>query len=140
MAQSTSNEDSRLTLSLQEAIEIALEQNFSTAQAEFDVDKTRAQFRQTNAVFLPQLSFEYNAISTNDPLNVFGFKLKQEVVSQQDFNPALLNKDPLLCSSEILLYFDKTPSHWPKECSAYRLIFSSYHYYSRPISFLNVSS
>ena len=92
-AQSTLNDDTVLSLSLQEATEIALEQNFSIEQAEFDVDKTRAQFRQTNAVFLPQLSFEYNAVSTNDPLNVFGFKLKQEVVSQQDFNPTLLN-DP----------------------------------------------
>lgn len=91
LAQSTSNEDYRLTVSLQEAIEIALEKNFSIEQAEFDVDKTRAQYRQTNALFLPQLSFEYNAVSTNDPLNVFGFKLKQEVVSQQDFNPILLN-------------------------------------------------
>lgn len=90
--QSNSNDD-RLTVSLQEAMEIALEQNFSIEQAEFDVDKTEAQYRQTNAVFLPQLSFEYNAVSTNDPLNVFGFKLKQEIVSQQDFNPALLN-DP----------------------------------------------
>ena len=89
--QSSSNDDKRLSLSLQEAIEIAMEQNFSIEQAEFDVDKTKAQYRQTNAVFLPQLSFEYNAVSTNDPLNVFGFKLKQEVVNQQDFNPALLN-------------------------------------------------
>jgi outer membrane protein TolC len=93
LAQSTSNEESTLSLSLQEALEVAFEQNFSIEQAEFDVDKTKAQYRQTNAVFLPQLSFEYNAISTNDPLNVFGFKLKQEVVSQQDFNPTLLN-DP----------------------------------------------
>ena len=93
LAQSNSNEDSRLNLSLQEAMEIALEQNFSIEQAEFDVDKIRAQYRQTSAIFLPQLSFEYNAVSTNDPLNVFGFKLKQEAVSQQDFNPALLN-DP----------------------------------------------
>lgn len=91
--QSSSNDDNRLLLSLQEAMEIALDQNFSIEQAEFDVDKTKAQYRQTNAVFLPQLSFEYNAVSTNDPLNVFGFKLKQEVVSQQDFNPTLLN-DP----------------------------------------------
>lgn len=90
-SQSSSNDDDRLLLSLQETMEIALEQNFSIEQAEFDVDKTKAQYRQTNAVFLPQLSFEYNAVSTNDPLNVFGFKLKQEVVSQQDFNPALLN-------------------------------------------------
>ncbi len=74
LAQTTSDENSRLTLSLQEAIEIALEQNFSMEQAEFDVDKTGAQYRQTNAVFLPQLSFEYNAVSTNDPLNVFRFK------------------------------------------------------------------
>ena len=90
-AQGTSDKNSILSLSLQETIEIALEQNFSIEQAEFDIDKTRAQYRQTNAVFLPQLSFEYNAVSTNDPLNVFGFKLKQEIVSQQDFNPALLN-------------------------------------------------
>lgn len=93
MAQSASDAGSNLSLSLQEAMEIALEQNFALEQAEFDVDKTRAQYRQTNAIFLPQLSFEYNAISTNDPLNVFGFKLKQEIVSQEDFNPMLLN-DP----------------------------------------------
>lgn len=92
-AQDTDGDVSRLTLTLQEALEISLEENFSLEQAEYNVDKTRAQYRQTNAVFLPQLSFEYNAISTDDPLNVFGFKLKQEVVSQQDFNPALLN-DP----------------------------------------------
>jgi len=72
---------------------MALNQNFSIEQAEYDVKATRAQYRQTSAVFLPQLSFEYNAVSTNDPLNVFGFKLKQEIVSQQDFDPSLLN-DP----------------------------------------------
>ncbi|MDZ7721112.1 MAG: TolC family protein [Balneolaceae bacterium] len=92
-AQQNLEEEKKLSLSLQEATEIALEQNFSIEQAGYEVDKTKAQYRQTNAVFLPQLSFEYNAISTDDPLNVFGFKLKQEVVSQQDFNPALLN-DP----------------------------------------------
>src|SRR6056297_2857363 len=93
LGQSSSNNDDKLLLSFQEAMDIALEQNFSIEQAEFDVDKTKAQYRQTNAVFLPQLSFEYNAVSTNDPLNVFGFKLKQEVVEQADFNPMLLN-DP----------------------------------------------
>jgi len=92
-AQSSSDMGSNLSLSLQEAMEIALEQNFAIEQAKFDVDKTKAQYRQTSALFLPQLSFEYNAVSTNDPLNVFGFKLKQEIVTQQDFNPALLN-DP----------------------------------------------
>ncbi|MFP8489082.1 TolC family protein [Gracilimonas sp. Q87] len=92
-AQENSTAEGHLSLSLQEAMELAVEQNFSLEQASYDVDKTQAQYRQTNAVFLPQISFEYNAISTDDPLNVFGFKLKQEVVSQQDFNPLLLN-DP----------------------------------------------
>lgn len=92
-AQSNSSSAEVLNLSLSEAMEIALDQNLTIEQAGFDLDKTRAQYRQTNAVFLPQLSIEYNAVSTDDPLNVFGFKLKQEVVSQQDFNPALLN-DP----------------------------------------------
>jgi outer membrane protein TolC len=92
-AQTGPEEGATLSLSLQEAVDIALEQNFAIEQAKLDIDKTRAQYRQTNAVFLPQLSFEYNAVSTTDPLNVFGFKLKQEAVSQQDFNPALLN-DP----------------------------------------------
>jgi len=92
-AQSNLSDAGTMNLSLSEAMNMALDQNFNLEQAGFDVDKTHAQYRQTNAVFLPQLSFEYNAISTDDPLNVFGFKLKQEVVSQQDFNPALLN-DP----------------------------------------------
>ncbi|HKK25406.1 MAG TPA: TolC family protein [Gracilimonas sp.] len=92
-SQERGQQDQVLSLSLQEAMELAIEQNFSLEQAGYDVDKVKAQFQQTNAVFLPQVSFEYNAISTDDPLNVFGFKLKQEVVSQQDFNPVLLN-DP----------------------------------------------
>lgn len=92
-AQPNSTDTDDLNLSLTEAMNMALDKNFSLEQAGYDVDKTRAQYRQTNAVFLPQLSFEYNAISTDDPLNVFGFKVKQEVVSQQDFNPTLLN-DP----------------------------------------------
>src|SRR6056297_1776396 len=92
-AQSNLSDAGTMNLSLSEAMNMALDQNFNLEQAGFDVDKTHAQYRQTNAVFLPQLSFEYNAISTDDPLNVFGFKLKQEIVEQADFNPMLLN-DP----------------------------------------------
>ncbi|MEX2435258.1 MAG: TolC family protein [Balneolaceae bacterium] len=91
-AQSSESSQS-ISISLNEAIEMGLERNFSVKTAESDLDKSKAQYRQTHAVFLPQISLEYNAISTNDPLNVFGFKLKQQSVTQQDFNPALLN-DP----------------------------------------------
>ena len=88
-----SESNNAMSLSLEEATSIALDHNFSIEMAESDRDKSKAQFRQTNAVFLPQISFDYNAVSTNDPLNVFGFKLKQEIVTQQDFNPMLLT-DP----------------------------------------------
>ncbi len=83
----------QLFLSLQEAMERVREQNFDIGQAEYDVDKIRGQYRQTNAAFLPQLSIEETGVSTNDPLNVFGFRLKQEAVTQADFNPSRLN-DP----------------------------------------------
>jgi len=92
-SQNSQSSEDHLTLNLFEAIERALDHNLTIEQAEYDFDKAKSQFRQTNAVFLPQLSVEYNALSTNDPLNVFGFKLKQEIVTQQDFNPILLN-DP----------------------------------------------
>lgn len=92
-AQTNVNETDLLRLTLDEATEMALDQNLTIEQAAFDADKSKSQFRQTNAVFLPQVTLEYNALSTDDPLNVFGFKLKQERVTQQDFNPALLN-DP----------------------------------------------
>lgn len=89
--QTPSTDENIHLLSLDDAVNLAVEQNFTLEQAEYDLDKTQAQYRQTHAVFLPQISFEYNAISTNDPLNVFGFKLKQEIVGQQDFDPARLN-------------------------------------------------
>jgi outer membrane protein TolC len=90
-AQDIPSEESQLFLSLQEAIDRAQQQNFEIGMAEYDVEKVRSQYRQTNAAFLPQLSIEETGVSTNDPLNVFGFKLKQEAVTQDDFNPSRLN-------------------------------------------------
>jgi outer membrane protein TolC len=78
-------------ISLKEALQIAKKQNFKIRLAKNDVNITRSQYRQTNAVFLPQVSLQELAVTTNDPLNVFGFKLKQETVSAADFNPVLLN-------------------------------------------------
>lgn len=80
-------------MSLQEALAITEEASFEIRMAEANMKKVRSQYRQTNAAFLPQLSIEETGVSTNDPLNVFGFKLKQEAVTQADFNPTRLN-DP----------------------------------------------
>lgn len=58
-----------------------------------ELDGSRADYRQSNALFLPQLNVSYTAMTTNNPLMAFGSKLNQEILTQQDFNPALLN-DP----------------------------------------------
>jgi len=45
------------------------------------------------AVFLPRVTAAEEAATTTDPLNAFGFKLRQEAVTQADFAPGTLN-DP----------------------------------------------
>jgi outer membrane protein TolC len=60
------------------------EQNFKSAQADY---------RQSNALFLPDVSVSHTGTSTTNPLMAFGSKLNQEILTASDFNPALLN-DP----------------------------------------------
>lgn len=78
-------------MSLEEVLAVTEDANFQIRMAEADIDIVRSQYRQTNAAFLPQLSIEETGIRTNDPLSVFGFRLKQEAVSSADFSPARLN-------------------------------------------------
>jgi len=80
-------------LSLQEALQLAEENNLTTKSAEARELAARGQYRMTNSVFLPGLTVSTTGVTTNDPLSSFGFKLKQEIVTQADFDPALLN-DP----------------------------------------------
>lgn len=59
--------------------------------AEQEFLSARADHRRTNAVFLPQIELSYTAMTTTNPLMAFGSKLNQEILTVQDFNPALLN-------------------------------------------------
>lgn len=81
------------TLSLAEALKRADEQNFDIRLSESEVEISRADHNRTYSLFLPQITLSETFVTTNDPLNVFGLKLKQEIVAASDFNPALLN-DP----------------------------------------------
>ncbi len=81
------------TLSLSEALNLSDENNLNTKSAGARLEAAKASYRMTNSIFLPGLSVSHTGISTNDPLSSFGFKLKQEIVQQVDFNPAILN-DP----------------------------------------------
>lgn len=81
----------KVPLSLEEALNAALKNNKEIVMAALDEESAHAKFKQTNAVFLPQIRVGYTFISTNNPLNAFGFKLQQQSITQSDFNPELLN-------------------------------------------------
>jgi outer membrane protein TolC len=78
-------------LTLQEALEAAQKNNPSIHLSQLDARASEANFKQTQAVFLPQVNLSYTAMSTNNPLNAFGFKLQQQSITQNDFDPQRLN-------------------------------------------------
>ncbi|MDR2144945.1 MAG: TolC family protein [Tannerella sp.] len=78
-------------LSMDEAVSTAVENNSNIKLSEWDRKVANAGFRQTDAIFLPQISVGYTALTTNNPLNAFGFLLQQESVTAMDFDPAKLN-------------------------------------------------
>eukprot|EP01029_Cantina_marsupialis_P022899 TRINITY_DN5628_c0_g1_i1.p2 TRINITY_DN5628_c0_g1~~TRINITY_DN5628_c0_g1_i1.p2 ORF type:complete len:445 (-),score=58.23 TRINITY_DN5628_c0_g1_i1:5657-6991(-) len=82
-----------LKLSLADALQRATENNWQITKAKEEGRAAKAEFRQSNAVFLPNLNLSHTGVVTNDPLTSFGFKLKQEITTHADFNPVLLN-DP----------------------------------------------
>ncbi len=86
-----SAQDSVKNLTLNEAIESTLKNNRGILLVKLDENIAAANYKQTEAIFLPQVGLSYTAMSTNNPLNAFGFKLQQSIISQNDFNPALLN-------------------------------------------------
>jgi outer membrane protein TolC len=69
------------------------EQNLQLKISNQTFESARSDYRQSNALFLPIISASHTAITTTNPLMAFGSKLNQEILTQADFNPALLN-DP----------------------------------------------
>lgn len=78
-------------ISRQEAIEMVKENNRDIKISQQEFLESRGDFRQTNAIFLPNLTVSHSGITTTNPLMAFGSKLNQEIVTQNDFNPELLN-------------------------------------------------
>lgn len=81
------------TIAKEEVVQKVLENNRKLQISEQDFLSARADYRQTNSVFLPNIKVSHTGFTTNNPLMAFGSKLNQEVISQNDFDPALLN-DP----------------------------------------------
>ncbi len=74
-----------------EAIRFATDSGRTAAMADNGIKTAEAKFRQTDAVFLPQVTLDYSGMMTNNPLHAFGFKLQQRGITQNDFAPGLLN-------------------------------------------------
>lgn len=86
-----SAQDTAIQVSLADAITATLNNNKVIQLAKLDESIAASNYKQTDAVYLPQVGFSYTAMSTNNPLNAFGFKLQQKSITQNDFNPDLLN-------------------------------------------------
>lgn len=78
-------------LSIKDAVDAVTSNNSAVQSARIDEAIAQQKYKQTNAGFLPQVNFSYTALASNNPLNVFGFKLQQRTVTSADFNPGLLN-------------------------------------------------
>ncbi|CAM3283335.1 Outer membrane protein TolC [Flavobacterium longum] len=82
-----------IPISRNELLQKAADANLQLKIANADINAARADYRQSNAIFLPSISASATAMATTNPLMAFGSKLNQEVLTASDFNPALLN-DP----------------------------------------------
>src|SRR5690606_37973452 len=81
----------RVLISKEEILTKVRENNNTLKMSVQDVLAAKGDFNQSNAVILPNISVSHTAIATTNPLMAFGSKLNQEILTQADFNPLLLN-------------------------------------------------
>lgn len=79
------------TISKAQVLERVLSENNSLKIAQQTIEMAQGSFNQTNAVFMPNITASHTGIRTTNPLMAFGSKLNQEILTQNDFNPNLLN-------------------------------------------------
>ncbi len=85
--------DTTNVFSLQQALNLAEKNNREILKSIAEVNGAKADNLKAMASFLPAVELSSTYSSTNDALYSFMYKLQRQVVSQADFNPALLN-DP----------------------------------------------
>ncbi len=76
---------------LDEALQLASENNREVLKALADVKAAKGGNQQANAAFLPSVELSSGYTTSNDPLYAFGFKLQQQGVTMADFDPAVIN-------------------------------------------------
>lgn len=84
-------QDKAVSFTLEEALQLASENNGEVLKALAEVDAAKANSQQANAAFLPSVELSGGYSISNDPLYAFGFKLQQQNVTMADFDPAVIN-------------------------------------------------
>lgn len=82
-----------LTIAKKDLTQKLFEKNLQLKIADKNFQSAKADYHQSNALFLPKIDVSHTGMLTTNPLMAFGSKLNQEILTTSDFNPALLN-DP----------------------------------------------
>jgi outer membrane protein len=90
VAQSQQTSDSS-PLTLQQAVRIALEKNPLRQAAVADTRVSSANVREARSVLMPRVTFSETATRGNDPVYVFGSRLRQQRFTADDFSLNKLN-------------------------------------------------
>ena len=93
LAFSVAKSQDTVRISEEELLQKLKSNNWEVRIAEQEYLSARADYQQSNSLYLPEIELSYTAITTTNPLMAFGSKLNQEILTPQDFDPALLN-DP----------------------------------------------
>ena len=80
-----------ISIGKSEVLSKIFDKNLSLKISKESFSAAKADYKQTNAVFLPNITASHTGISTTNPLMAFGSKLNQGILTQNDFNPTLLN-------------------------------------------------
>ena len=80
-----------VSISKAEVLNRVEEGNQALKISEQEFNEAKADYRQTNAIFIPNITVSHTGFSTTNPLMAFGSKLNQEILTAADFNPNLLN-------------------------------------------------
>lgn len=105
VAVSSSGKD---TLSLREAIQLSLQQNWSVAASGAAVNASSARIQEARAGMLPQVDYSESLTRSNNPVFVFSSLLEQGQFTQNNFEIGALNRPGFLNNFQSSLTVSQT--------------------------------
>lgn len=95
-------------LTLQQAVDLALQKHPSIEAAGQQVKAAEARIGQARSGYLPKVNYQETAARSNNPVFVFSSLLTQHQFTEQNFNIATLNRPGFLDNFQSLVSVDQT--------------------------------